>query len=261
MNSMDTVATTTPARQAVVTSLAVVGFVALVVVGMSLAIYSTRFVPTVADRVGSAAVYLGSIFNPTPTPTLSVVPTASTSISFGTPVPASSTVAATSPVATNVAPTPVATPAPQPTPVTPTNTGGVYQIAGAPATALYGLPDLTVSIDTIGYLETASTDSFVASSSVPHGSRPAIKFTIKNIGSNWTGTWRFSASIPTRTSSHFESDPQQSLAPGESIDYILGFDRASTGSGQVISITANFDRAVADSNTSNDSASASLTVL
>ena len=53
-------------RPAVVHSLAVVGFIALIGSGMWLAIYSTRYVPSVVTRLGSAAVYLGSVFNRAP---------------------------------------------------------------------------------------------------------------------------------------------------------------------------------------------------
>jgi hypothetical protein len=95
---------------------------------------------------------------------------------------------------------------------------------------------------------------------VPYGNRPSVKFTIKNVGTNWTGTWRFSAEIPTRSPYTFRSDPQQSLAPGESIDYTLGFDRARTGIGTV-TITANFDNTLSESSADNNSASADITIL
>ena len=236
-------------RRAMVHILAVVGFVALVGAGMWLAVYSTRYVPGVVNRVGVAAVYLGSVFNRTPA-SLSVVPTASsTFISFGS---ASSTISTS---VTAVRPKTVPTTAGTPT-------SGVYQISGTPATtALSGLPDLSVSIDAIGYLATSSADSFVVSSTVPSGSRPAVRFTIKNIGTNVSGSWRFSASIPTQTAYIYQSDPQQSLAPGDSIDYTLGFDQANNGAGQTISITANFDHAVIESNMDNNSASAQITIL
>ena len=48
----------TPARQAIINGLAVFGFIALIATGIWLAVYSTRFVPTVISRVGGAAVYL-----------------------------------------------------------------------------------------------------------------------------------------------------------------------------------------------------------
>jgi len=126
---------------------------------------------------------------------------------------------------------------------------------------LTGLPDFIVTINEVGYLTTSTTDSFVASSTVPTGNRPAVKFTIKNVGTNTTGSWRFSASIPTQTAYIFQSQPQQSLSPGDSIDYTLGFDQANRGSNQTISITANFDHAVAESNSDNNSNSAKITIL
>jgi CARDB len=234
-------------------ALAIIGFAALVGAGMWLAVYSTRYVPGVVNRVGVAAVYLGSVFNRTPA-SLSVVPTASsTFISFGSASSTISTSAAAhvTPVHPGTIPTTAGT-----------MTDGAYQIGGASATAaLSGLPDFSVSIDAIGYLASSSADSFVQSSTVPSGSRPAVRFTIKNIGTNVSGSWRFSASIPTQTAYIYQSQPQQSLAPGDSIDYTLGFDQANKGAGQTISITANFDHAVAESNPDNDSAAAQITIL
>jgi CARDB len=260
MNTPQTTFITTPARQKAVTGLAVVGFVALIVLGLSLAVYSTRFVPGVVNRVGSAAVYLGSVFNPTPAPAITVVPnsSAATTISFGASSATPATTTTTTTTTSNVATTPVAK-----VPATSgQNTSNTYQIAsGSTAAAPYGLPDLTVYITDIGYLTSASADSYVSATTVPSGDRPAVKFTIKNIGTNWTGTWRFSASIPTRTSYVFQSDQQQSLAPGESIDYTLGFDQALTGANQLISITANSDHTAAESTESNNNITAFFNVL
>lgn len=240
----------TPARQAAINGLAVVGFVALVVAGIWLAVYSTRFVPTIVNRVGSAAVYLGSVFNPADEPTLSVVstPTASTTISFGDSNSTTST--PTTPSRTN----PIKTTAGE-------KTIGVYQIDGATATgALSGLPDLVVDISSVGYLASISADSFVATSTMQSSNRPAVKFTVKNIGTNKSGQWRFSASIPTQSSYLYYSPFQQSLNPGDSIDYTLGFDQPISGSNKMISVTANFDHAIGESNTNNNSASVSVTI-
>ncbi len=245
---------TTTTRQAVIHGLAAVGFLALVVSGIWLAVYSTRFVPVAADRIGAAAVYLGSVFSSANDPALLVVststtPTASTTISFGAGAATSTDTATTPSTPNSVVPTVGG------------KTDGTYKIEGPATSAVYGLSDLVVNVSTVGYLATASTDSFVASATVPAGSRPAVKFTIKNIGTNWTGTWRFSASIPTRTTYLFQSAPQQSLAPGDSIDYTLGFDRANSGSNQPVLITVNFDSAANESNSANNTASANLTVL
>ena len=259
MNTSNNNLMRTPTRQAAITGLAVVGFVALIMLGISLAVYSTRFVPTVVNRVGSAAVYLGSIFVPAPS-TLSVVQNsnASTTILFG---PADSAPAVTPTVTTTTVVLPVQ-PKKIPTTTAGANSSNTYQIGTTTANvALSGLPDLVTNISAVGYLTSPSTDSFVASSTVPSGMRPAVKFTIKNIGTNITGTWRFSASIPTQSSYLFYSPSQQSLAPGESIDYTLGFDQPIAGTGKMISVSANFDHMVTESNFNNNSATGYVTVM
>jgi hypothetical protein len=250
-------------RTAILHTLAVVGFVALVGASMLLAVYSTRFVPNIAGRLGSAAVFLGSVFTPSSEPSLTVVPTsiASTTISFAD---ASSSVSSIAPSSVSTIPkvataTPAkSTPTQGPKTTSTIQIGGSAPIAAAPQT---GLPDFVVTIDAIGYLATTSTDSFVASLNVPVGNRPAVKFTIKNVGGNDGSPWRFSASIPTQTAYIYQSQPQQPLASGDSIAYVLGFDQATKGPGQLISISANFDRAVPESNPNNNSASAAITVL
>ena len=251
---MNTPGNNNPSRQTAINGLAVAGFVALVTLGMWLAVYSTRFVPDVVGRIGTAAVYLGAVFTPSDEPSLSVVPTASTTIPFSEVV--------STPVTEIPAPT-----APAPVkPVVPTAGKTITtttQIAGATTTPSgpYGFPDLITSIDAIGYLATTSAESFIASSTVTAGARPAVKFSIKNVGTNVAGAWRFSASIPTQTAYIYQSEPQQALNPGDSIDYTLGFDQANKGSGQMVSVTANFDHAVTESNANNNSASATLTIL
>lgn len=246
----------TSTRQSAINGLAVVGFVALVAAGISLAVYSTRFVPTVVNSAGAAAVYLGSFFTPNSEPGISVVPTptASSTIFFGE---ASSTISTKETITT-----PLPTPLKKITTIAGGETSGAYEINNATGTPkLSGLPDLVVNINAIGYLGTASGGSFVASSTVPSGFRPAVRFTIKNIGTNIAGVWRFSASIPTQTAYVYQSQPQQALNPGDSIEYTLGFDQATNGADKMISITANFDHAISESNTNNNSASTKVTII
>lgn len=236
-------------------TLAVVGFVALIGASLWLAVYSTRYVPSVVNRLGGAAVYLGSVFTPSPA-SLSVIPTASTTIPFGE---------ASSSISTSINSPAVVPVTPAPAKSVPTTAGektsGTYAMGTAAATVVSdGLPDFIATIDAVGYLATSSTDSFTATSTVPAGGRAAVTFTIKNIGTGTSGSWRFSASIPTQTMYTYESQPQQSLNPGDSIDYTLGFDQADAGT-QTISITANYDHAVAESDSGNDSASAQITIL
>ena len=250
---MDTNTATTSTRQTAIYGLAVVGFITLIALGVSLAVYSARYIPTLSStvgRLGAAAVSLSQVFNLGTEPVLSVVPTASTTIFFDS--------ATTIPTTTPTLKKPVSS--------IPTTAGeqtsGTYPISGTTETpSLSGLPDLVVNITAVGYFTSTSTDSFIASSTVPSGNRPAVTFTIKNIGTNATGGWRFSASIPTQAAYIYQSQPQQSLNPGDSIEYTLGFDQANSGTDKMISITANFDRAIAESNIDNNSAATKITIL
>jgi len=132
--------------------------------------------------------------------------------------------------------------------------------AATPPQAPYGLPDLSVTITSLGYLTLPSTDSFVASTTAPYGTRPAIKFVVKNIGTNIASSWRFIAAIPTVNSYVYQSQAQQPLNPGDSIEYTLGFDQAAIGSNQSISITADSDHTILESNEENNTATASMNV-
>jgi CARDB len=246
--SMNTFGPNTKSSYVVTICLAAIGFVVLVGAGMWLAVYSTRFVPEMVNGAGEAAVYLGSLFIPNHKSGISVVPatTASTTISFGTD--------STSTPATSTSHKHIVTTAG-------TETDGVYQISGTAAPVLSGRPDLIVNIDATGYLATSSAGSFIAASTIPEGVRPAVSFTIKNIGTNASGAWRFSVSVPTQIPYTYQSQPQQSLNPGDSIDYVIGFDQSNTGTNEAVSIIANFDNAITESNTNNNSASAEMTIL
>ena len=242
---MNTLETNTKSRQMVMACLAVVGFIALVGAGVWLAIYSTRFVPEIVNGTGEAVVYLGSILIPHHNSGISVVqtPTASTTISFGTTDSTSSPESTPKKVVTTAG----------------TETGGVYQIGGTTESVLSGLPDLIVTIDATGYLATSSASSFVAASTIPSGVRPAVSFTIKNVGTNVSGAWRFSASIPTIWRSINRSYSNRLIRATASItssDLIRQIRVNET-----VSITANPDHLISESNTNNDSASAEMTIL
>lgn len=238
-------------RQTAINSFAVIGFIALLGLGVYGAIYSSRYVPTVVTRASSAAVYLGSLFTQEGSD-LSVVPTASTTptlvIPFGTSTPA------TLPVASSTA-TSSPKPAPRPTPAP-----VLVRVPATTTQALYGLPDLSVKVTVVGYLASNSTDTFVASATVPDGERPAVKFTITNTGTNTASSWRFNAEIPTRSSYTYRSTAQQPLKPGDSIDYVLGFDRARSGENRVMTIIADYAKEVAESNESNNTATVTFDI-
>ena len=227
--------------------LAVVGFVTLIVAGMALAVYGARFVPAAVGNISGAAVSLISVFIPNEepvTPVVIEVPALATTTTAVATTTATSTVTASS--------------------TTPTTSSGhevvnVYNNGGTPiATELYGSPDLTISVLTVGYL-TSSNKAFVESREIPADAyRVVFKFLIQNRGTNVAEDgWRFSAAIPSRADKTFRSDTQQKLLPGERIEYTLGFERPIVGKNQAIAITVDADK---DTNSANDTATALINV-
>ena len=242
--------TSTPTRQAAVNGLAVVGFIALIIIGMALAVYAASFVPSAASRLGSAAVYLSSVFEPAgdEDPNLVVVPAPETvpAGDVGAPT-ATTTPTETAPVATT------------PTPVAQTPTVRVVAVPGTTA-PLTGLPDLVVENMQTGYLTSSNTNSFRASDSVPDGERGAVKFTVANRGTNSSGKFTFQATLPTTSTYTYNSSSQSSLNPGERIDYVLGFDKPKEGNNRTITIIVDRDRKVSESNETNNSKSVSIDI-
>ncbi len=238
--------------------LAVVGFITLVGSSIWLASYSARFIPIITKNIASASVYLGSTFSSrnvtSPKSTSSITSNASTTILFGhtgTNATSTSSVSKKRPTTQGRH---------SDIPSAGKKISHTYKLNGTHV-VLSGLPDLMLKITSVGYLNATSTNSFIASSTVPIGKLPAIKFTVKNIGTNISGEWRFSAYIPTRPFYLYKSSKQRTLRPNESIDYTLGFNQASQGLDKVISIKVNFDNTVAESITTNDTASTSITIL
>ena len=247
-----TTQTTSPARRAAVNTLAVVGFIVLIILGMALAVYAATFLPKAVGGLNGAAVYLSSIFVPAETPAqLEVVAPGDT-----VPFPDAPAVAATTTQAVAQAPTAIITPT-QGTPTTTTYPTGPVP---APTPVLSGLPDLTVSIVATGYLTSEDTSSFIKSDTVPNGLRGAVKFTISNIGTNASGRFDFDATLPTSRSYTFTSDSQNSLLPGGRVEYTLGFDRTRQGDDRTITITVDEDNNVKESNESNNSDAKSVRI-
>lgn len=252
MHSMNHTENDTQVRQAALAGLATVGFIALVSLGVWLAVYVSQYVPFAVGRIGAAAVSLSQVFTQgNGNANLSVVPNATSTLPIQT---ASSTAASTTPTASS---TPVAV---KPAPTAGKETSTTTPVQGTKPAPLYGFADLSVVIVSTGYMSGSAADTYVASSSVPTGYHPAVRFIIKNIGTNLSGSWRFSASLPTSVNALYESQPQQSLGPNDYIEYTLGFDQPNRGE-QTITITANYDKGITESNTNNDKASAKIVVL
>ncbi|MDB4992318.1 MAG: Peptidase sortase-like protein [Parcubacteria group bacterium] len=243
-----------PSRRAAVNALAIVGFIALLIIGIGLAIYSARFVPSIASRFGGAAVSLSSIFKKNEDPALQVV-TATTTLPFETIV---ATTTATTTVTAATTTTPVHT-----STGTGTGTGQTSTVVTTVTTpvAPHGLSDLAVIITAVGYLNSpGNTSTFVPSNNVPNGKSGAVQFTVTNAGTNYTGSWNFNVNVPTVPAQNYNSANQPSLAPGDSIDYVLGFDRGNSGVSRTITVALDSNNQVVESNEGNNFASRSIDI-
>jgi len=235
-------------RRAAVNGLAIVGFIVLVIIGMALAVYAARFVPKAVSNIGSAAVYLSSqVFSDEGDTDLVVVPPTET-VPFGDDV-----------VATTTATTTVTTPVPT-TPRPGAQTTVVTTVTGTAPAAYSGLPDLVVENVTTGYLSSSDTSTFRSSNEVPDGKRGAVKFTVANRGTNVSARFDFEVELPTTRGYTYKSKSQQTLRPGERIDYVLGFDQARSGNDRTITITVDADRDIDESNESNNDRSVTVDI-
>ncbi|MDB5195412.1 MAG: hypothetical protein JWO84_596 [Parcubacteria group bacterium] len=253
-------------KRAAVGGLAVVGFIALILIGIATAIYAASFLPKAFSRLSTANVFLSSASTPNDTNTLQpvnnpsvVVGTSSAPTSIPlSPAPTTTVPPAyTAPTPTTPAYTAPATPtyvAPKPAQVVPT-----YTVVQVPQN-YYGLPDLVTTITSVGYLRNSGdTTSFVAATAVPNGYQGAVRFVVANRGTGVSNSWTFSANLPSASNSNYTSSYQRSLNPGDSIVFTLGFDGTSNGNG-TIRITADANNNVQESNENNNTDSASIYV-
>jgi subtilase family serine protease len=111
----------------------------------------------------------------------------------------------------------------------------------------------------VGYLTSDNTDTFISSATVPSGYNAAVKFTVRNAGTNVSGNWVFNANLPTNSSYTYNSNSQQSLRPGERIDFTLGFDRAQNGV-RTITVTVDPNNQISESSEGNNSAAHVISV-
>lgn len=246
--------TQTNDRRAAINGLAIVGFIVLLFIGMALAVYVARFVPTAISNVGSAAVYLSSqVFSPNGDDADLVVITEPETVPFGEDEDTETETATTTPTSPTTG-----TGTENPRPGTPTTV--VVPIQVPAATNYHGLPDLVIEDIQTGYLTSSNTNTFRASNEVPDGERGAIRFTIANRGTNISDRFDFEVELPTTRSYTYKSKAQQSLRPNERIQYVLGFDSAREGNNRTITIEVDTGNDVTESNERNNTRDVSIDI-
>ena len=85
----------------------------------------------------------------------------------------------------------------------------------------------------------------------------AVQFDIANVGGSPTGTWTFTAQLPTLSGYTYNSPAQISLAPGDHIVNTLRFTQAAQG---IIQVIADPTNVISEVNEMNNTASESMSV-
>ena len=147
--------------------------------------------------------------------------TNSSTVTGSTVVTVENTTVATSP--TTVTP-PITTPKPPVTPTRGSETKVTIPISGnTQVNNPNGYVDLTARVIEIGTVDKA-TGAFVASTTPNRRDRVAIRFAIENVGTKTSKEFTFNAVLPTLPPYTYFSPMQQSLNPGDRIEFTVGFD-------------------------------------
>lgn len=134
------------------------------------------------------------------------------------------TLTPTTPVTTTPTPTTPVVTTPRPVTAGPTQTQ-VYPINGGVGVSNpNGYVDLTARILEIGVVD--KTSGVFTASSTPSrtNTRIAVRFAVENIGTKTSPEFDFNAVLPTLPANIFSAPLQQALAPGDRIEFTVGFD-------------------------------------
>lgn len=241
-----------------------IGFVVVIIGGILLAVYTSRFIPSVFTSFETATVYMNNIISHKTPNNLVVVPQ---DIRINFRNTASSTVATTTKTAqkNDTSNTKKATETNKTSWSANNPISNQIYSNGAKNKKIiqhyYGLPDLAVAMTAYGYLNGTSTSSFVASAVIPAHMQVAVKFRVTNKGTNVTGPWHLTIHIPTEIDSVYSSRTLKSLLPGQPEDFIVHFTHAIPGANKKITVNVDPDNTIKESDKNNNTFSINVTVL
>lgn len=120
-----------------------------------------------------------------------------------------------------------------------------------------GGPDLVVSNFEVGRM---SGSRFISDDDQDEGDDAAVKFTVRNIGSQSSGSWKFEISdLPYDNEEDYESRSQNSIAPGQSVDIIVEFENIDEGNYR-LELEVDSDNDIREVNERNNEDTARLEV-
>jgi len=229
-------------RGAALNSLAIVGFIALIIIGILATIYAASFIPKMFSSSGSqsngATAYLS-----TPTPdtstTVSNMTQSTTETTQTTPVDTTATQQTTQ-TATN----PVTT---------------IYKYitipSGGTTASYYGTSDLAITIVDRGYF---LNGVFISSTYVPTGYQGAVKYRVLNSGTNVSGSYRVDIWVNTPSGTDTDSVTGSSIAPGGAVQGTGNFDSPARGTATIRLTVVSLSGT--ETNTSNNTVTSTISL-
>ena len=122
----------------------------------------------------------------------------------------------------------------------------------------YGIADLEVQM--VGVGEINQFGSFEPKTVLRPYARGAAKFKVSNLGDKHSGSWYFTAFLPSRGGYPFTSQPQASLMPGASVEISITFDQLVPGT-RTFSVQIDPLNYIPESSEMNNSTGQNITVL
>ncbi|MFH1454714.1 MAG: PKD domain-containing protein [bacterium] len=105
---------------------------------------------------------------------------------------------------------------------TPSNSAPTYSNVPVQKT-YFGKPDLQTTLIATGIIDPASKQ-FMQTNYAGFNDEVAMKFQVKNIGTNVSGAWKLRINTPSRTTPYYDFVNQTSIKPGDRIVYTTSFD-------------------------------------
>ncbi len=115
----------------------------------------------------------------------------------------------------------------------------------------YGKADLAVRVLSVGTLSQGS-NIIIPKNQFTYNELVGVRFEVRNDGSAMTGPWNFTASLPSISNPTYTSPTQNSLRPGDSIQFTLGFNIQTNQSSGTININVDPNNLVSEDNESNN---------
>jgi hypothetical protein len=237
---MATTETNEESKKAAVNGLAIVGFAGLIIAGIFLAIYAARFVPEALSRLSSAVILsTDNEENPDETPAAPVdeeEEPAEEEPTTGAPQ-TGGPLLVTPPVA--VSPNP------------PVYSPPVYY---PQQPQLYGKADLAITNLEAGYFRGST---FVEDDEVPEGRDAAVRFTVKNNGTNIASGWRVQVEVTGEDDARGNGG---SLMPNGTQQFTLRIENPREGRDIDVDIEVDYEDDVDESNERNNERSIELEI-